>query len=73
MVQIERAKKQECFIKKVMTDYALRRGERRYLDHPLRNEWISLELLYNQGGYAYIFAYVEAGSGKKIQLQCNRE
>lgn len=56
-----------------MMDHAIKRGKRTYLDNMDTNEWVSLELLYKEGGYAYIFAFVEAASSKKILLECSKQ
>ena len=69
-VSIVRCEKDRRLIPEIMIDHAYKRGRRTMLDD---KSWVSLELLYNEGGYAYIFADVEEGSSKKILLEWSRE
>lgn len=56
-------------MRNVMLSHAITCPNKQRLDASL---WICVQLLYNEGGYAYIVAFVENGP-KKILVEFNPE
>jgi hypothetical protein len=58
-------------MKQVMLSHAMMSPNKQRLDAS-GGQWICMQLLYGEGGYAYIVAFVESGN-KKILLDFNPE
>ena len=58
------------FLRNVMLSHAIASPHKQRLD--ANGQWICMQLLYGEGGYAYIAAFVETGN-KKILLDFSPE
>jgi len=58
------------FLRSVMLSHAMASPNKQPLD--ASGQWICMQLLYREGGYAYIAAFVESGS-KKILIDFSPE
>jgi len=58
----------ESFLQRVFLNHAYANPDKTYLSE-FSGDWICTKMLYNEGGFAYIAAHVEAPTSKKIRIE----